>query len=920
MSINKKILKNNRKVKFFKIIGLLIVIFITWTIFLRPSFSISSSKLIENANDYYNKGLFEESAKAWTELAQYFHNQGDNLNEAVALSNLSLNQQRLGYWQKAQDNINTSLNILDSLPKTSNQKHTLALALNINGHLKLEIGQAENAIDIWQKSAEISKEINDLELTKEIEINKSQALQELGLYLRSCNILLKVLDVNSADCQVSEGALGALKVARSPHLDVLALTSLGNVLHINGQIDQSKSVLLTGLNLAKSLGNGQNIANIYLSLGNTLHALANRESKYRDEQDIQDFSPALCAVDSSKDNIDIFYQRASDCYLQAASKGSVKTQIQAQLNLISLKLRIGQNQDIDNKLLENIQLLPASKSTITMQLKLAQNLLCLQNNSDQSYSYNLSPVLQSCLNKKQKVSSNQAIDILQTERIVNRALEQAQFIQDSHSEANALGYMAAVYQTEGKWSEARRYTELALNKALSFQSPEIAYLWQWQLARLYHLEGKNDQAIATYDLAFELLQSLRSDLISSNIDIQYNFRDNVEPVYREYVDLLLQNSSKTTNVENITQANLKKSRDIIEALQLAELNNFFRENCLSTRAKQIDQIDSQTAVIYSIILNNRIAVIVAVPGKPLSYYESTLTTKAEVDYTYHQLLRNFNPIVTNSGLLPNQKFYNWLIAPAEQKLVNYDIKNLVFVLDGILRSLPIAALHDGQKYLVEKYNLAITPGLYLFNENHQSFKDRRILIGGLTETRFNLPALPNVQQEVNNIAKISSTEIHLNQEFTSEKISKRIQSKHFEIVHLATHGQFSSKAEETFLVTWDKKINIKGLDKILGQESLDSIDLLILSACQTAAGDDRATLGLAGFAFKSGAKSTLATLFSIQDKSTALLISQFYKFLIEKNMSKAEALRQAQLSLLHSSNEYQNPYFWAPFVLVGNWL
>jgi CHAT domain-containing protein len=158
--------------------------------------------------------------------------------------------------------------------------------------------------------------------------------------------------------------------------------------------------------------------------------------------------------------------------------------------------------------------------------------------------------------------------------------------------------------------------------------------------------------------------------------------------------------------------------------------------------------------------------------------------------------------------------------------------------------------------------------------------------------------------------------------FTRDRLENQVQTQNFPIVHLATHGQFSSQADKTFLITWDKKINVKNLDQLLKERdkiTQNPIELLILSACQTATGDKRAALGLAGVAVRSGARSTLATLWSIQDQSTADFMTEFYQAINQPNVSKAQALRQAQLSLLHSP-QYQNPYYWAPFVLVGNWL
>jgi CHAT domain-containing protein len=139
---------------------------------------------------------------------------------------------------------------------------------------------------------------------------------------------------------------------------------------------------------------------------------------------------------------------------------------------------------------------------------------------------------------------------------------------------------------------------------------------------------------------------------------------------------------------------------------------------------------------------------------------------------------------------------------------------------------------------------------------------------------------------------------------------------------LATHGQFSSNPEETFLLTWSDRISIEDFDLIFQKRRLGllrPIELLVMSACQTAAGDNRATLGLAGFALRSGAKSTIASLWSVSDESTSIMMQEFYHQLTDLKVSKAEALRQAQLSLLEKPL-YQHPYFWASFVLIGNWL
>ncbi|NJL88281.1 MAG: CHAT domain-containing protein [Leptolyngbyaceae cyanobacterium SM1_1_3] len=235
----------------------------------------------------------------------------------------------------------------------------------------------------------------------------------------------------------------------------------------------------------------------------------------------------------------------------------------------------------------------------------------------------------------------------------------------------------------------------------------------------------------------------------------------------------------------------------------------------------------------------------------------------------------------------------------------------------------MAVLHDGQQYLVEKYAIALTPGLQLLDPQPLAQRQVTALVAGLSEA--NQPgysALPAVAQEVEAIKAQVPSAVLLNQQFNNAEFEQALSDSNFPVVHLATHGEFSSDPEETYILTWDGRILANELSSLLQFSELSrnsTIELLILSACETAAGDERAALGLAGIAVRSGARSTLATLWQVNDQGTALLMSHFYQQLSASTATKAEILRQAQLELIHS-DRYQHPYFWAPFVLVGNWL
>jgi CHAT domain-containing protein len=255
----------------------------------------------------------------------------------------------------------------------------------------------------------------------------------------------------------------------------------------------------------------------------------------------------------------------------------------------------------------------------------------------------------------------------------------------------------------------------------------------------------------------------------------------------------------------------------------------------------------------------------------------------------------------------------------------------VFTLDTSFQSLPIGLLHDGNDYLFKYCSIAQTLGSRV-RQPKLLLKDQlRALIGGLSEINpslktlnvlENIKALPKVKEEIEYVKQqTSSSKVLLNEKFTSQALGQQLSSFNFLIVHLTTHAQFSSEAKRTMFFTWDKAINaleFYSLLKFSARSNEDGIELLVLSACQTAKGNKRSALGIAGVAAQAGARSTVATLWKVDADSTALLMEQFYKNL-KNGVPKAEALRQAQLNLI-SDSRYSHPYFWAGFILVGGWL
>ncbi|MFN6558697.1 MAG: CHAT domain-containing protein [Nostoc sp. ChiSLP01] len=645
-------------------------------------------------------------------------------------------------------------------------------------------------------------------------------------------------------------------------LKTTGLRSLGNVLKSVGAFADSRRVLQQSLLLLKNGASKSQpeLSATLLSLGNTAYAQG-------------DTNAALA-----------YYERAANII-----SANSMTQIQAQINQLQLLIATGQTKKAENLSLElqpKFNNLSPSRSTIYSRINLAKSLVKL--------------------GTKEYTPSAKVLAI---------AIQEAENLSDRQAQSYALGYLGGLYEQTEQWSNAEDFTYKALQIAQAINAPHIAYQWQWQLGRILKAQGAIEQATSAYEVAFTTLKSLRGDLVAINSDIQFSFREAVEPVYREYVQLLL-------NPEP-SQEQLKQARQVIESLQLAELDNFFRSACLEGQIVPIEQIQqSAAAVVYPIILPDRLEVILSLPQQGLRHY-ATKISQAEVEEVIEQLRENLEkPFTTPEGKLLSAKVYDWLIRPVEPELAESQVKTLVFVLDGALRNVPIAALYDGNNYLVEKYSIALTPGLELLGPRPLRQSKLKTLVAGLTEARHGFSSLPNVSDELKTIESEVPSEVLLNQTFTSSALRKQVDSVPFSVVHLATHGQFSSNADETFVLAWDKPIKLNELKDLLRsreQTTPEPIELLVLSACETAEGDKRAALGLAGVAIQAGARSTLASLWSLDDESGARLVGQFYKELATKQVTKAEALRQAQLSLLKDP-DYRHPVHWAAYVLLGNWL
>ncbi|ETX02193.1 MAG: hypothetical protein ETSY1_04450 [Candidatus Entotheonella factor] len=500
------------------------------------------------------------------------------------------------------------------------------------------------------------------------------------------------------------------------------------------------------------------------------------------------------------------------------------------------------------------------------------------------------------------------------------AADAALAIDDPRSSSYAWGHLGALYEQEHRHREALQLTRRAVFAAQRVNAPESLYRWQWQAGRLLAALNQPDAAIVAYQQAVDTVQSLHQEM-SHGQGRLLSFREEVQPVYFGLVDLLLKRAASLPQQAQY-QPDLARARDIVESFKVAELQDYFLDDCVAeatAQATPLDVVSTTAVIVYPILLPDRTELLISLPSG-LERFAVPVGAEALT-----REIRAFRHTLENRTLWAflnhAQTLYDWLIRPFISVLAPLSVETLVFVPDGPLRTIPMAALHDGEQFLIRQYAVATTPGLKLTDPRPLPKDQPKLLALGLTEGVQGFTPLPHVSTELQTLRDFYPSTVLLNEEFRLDDIQAAMQREQFTIVHVASHGQFGRDVHETFLLTFEEKLTVDWLDRILADfRPRDTpLELLTLSACETAAGDDRAALGLAGVAIKAGARSALATLWSVNDQASSKLVIEFYRQLQIPAVSRALALQRAQLHLLDDPR-YDHPGYWAPFLLLNNWL
>ncbi|MGK7881689.1 MAG: CHAT domain-containing protein [Crocosphaera sp.] len=858
----------------------------------------------QQGREWYQQGEVDLAIDTWLTIIEDYEKQGYILGQGRVLSYLALAYSYLGKWKQADSSINKSLELLQSQPQDNKITPILAEAFNIQGTLFLGKGNPLAALSSWEQATANYEKVKHISGILRTNINQARALQSLGLYTQACQKLVDNLINNGLECD--NLTVDDITTSLSNNLTSLQQAgwlSLAQILRKNGSLESSQVILD---NILFQVSSQEKKSSIFLNIGQGLEL----------QNDIE----------GAKDS----YQQAiiTAPNLESRLKGQL-----TKLNLLLKEKSWTEAQQLFTDIEKSLLQLPLNQTKVDSQIYLAHLLLKWSNIAN---IYDVLPSWKTIENLLNNAQNNAEIlnydkgliyaigDLgkLYEKLAINQTCQNNDsLITDVYkcsnnylfSDSNQINFSSNLLN-----QKAKEFTEQALIKAQSKQIPNTTYMLQWQLGRILSRLNLKEEAIAAYLEAVRNLQILTVDL-ASNRDNQFDFQEKVEPVYRELLNLLLPRN----NQEIVDEKNLEQARKQIEALQVAQINNFFNDICVENEEVDVSKIDPTAAIIYPIILNDRLAILVSLPDQSLAIHITKITQqeleKKVKQFRYNIVIRSQREFFNGGKVL-----FEWLIKPFQETLQKLQIKTLVFVPDGVFRNAPMGALYDGQKYLIENYQVVVSPGLTLLSPKPLQNQGLKTLFGGITETfeQDDFVPLFYVEQELKSIQNKVPNIALLNEEFTLDNLKSVLQNQSFPIVHFATHGQFSSDFEQTFIVAWDSYINVLELEKLLKENDprgSNPIELLILSACETASGDSRAALGLAGFAVRAGARSTLATLWSVNDQAAAVIMEQFYKQLSTNKLSKAEALRKAQLTML-KNRWYRHPFYWSAYTLVGNWL
>ncbi|MFU8788370.1 MAG: CHAT domain-containing protein [Methylobacter sp.] len=550
--------------------------------------------------------------------------------------------------------------------------------------------------------------------------------------------------------------------------------------------------------------------------------------------------------------------------------------------------------------------------------------------------------------------------------------------------AESLDALAQLYEDQTRYHEALRLNRQAIQTAQGIEARDLLLEMEWRQGRLHQRQAQIPEAVSAYQNAVGHIEAIRQDIPVEYHNGRSSFRELLEPVYLGLADLLLaQASQQSGDNKTLLLRRARETVELIKQSELEDFLGG-RCAVHSSKSALLEAVEPTTAIIYPILLPDRLELLVSSGSEIRQYSQpvdaATLQNLAQqlarnlrkgnsaakpiAQQLYHWLIAPIEPwlqqhqvrtlVLVPDGalrLIPPAALHdgehylieNYAVAispgltliepsPLQQRGINVLLAGMSepgSVVEHLPHIFLQAMVRGGGGRGVEIGDMPRSRALPANLETSGDTRnvdverdvERLLKDPGFRQNLKDQLSLPGVAEEIDSLQRLVPNTRLMNEGFTVEAFKQQAVQKPYSIVHIASHGVFGKTADTSFLMAYDNVINMDELEQLLKSDKFakQPVELLTLSACQTAEGDDRAPLGLSGIALKAKVRSALGSLWPVSDEAASLLMAEFYKALAKPGTSKVQALQHAQTVLL-KQKELENPFYWSPFILAGNWL
>ncbi|MBT9317417.1 tetratricopeptide repeat protein [Leptothoe spongobia] len=843
--------------------------------------------------------------------------------EPTTLGNIGTLYQAQGDYVQADQYLQQALQLsqdLMFLPTQATQLLNLSNLVGDQGDYAAALDYANQALEIHQRIGQRSREANSIRIRGDVYLSQgdfSNALTDQQTALRISRELDDLDDV------------------------AYSLQALGQTYETLGQPDQAIPRYQEALNIFKEIGAVTGQASIYNTLGNSAANQGNYADALTNYQQALAIYQTVGAVGAEALTLtNIGYAQYNLNNLDVAQNSFTQA--------LTIQRRIGRASDMGSSL-KGLGLVAAANQP-TEALELLQQALAMyrEQGNRPSEASTLATIGNLLSDQGQpelaSVFLKQSVNTYETIRETIRTLDQT--LQTSYTESIADTYrqLADVLLTQGRIPEAQRVLDLLKIEELREFTSQTRSVWSSNGISLTPLEQSVHETHGSLIALSQAIEACDATRCATRGDLSLQ-RENLIAQYKQQVQ----------KIEAAYRRDCEQVDD--QCVNPEDLGN---------EASKLLAANEDAVLVYPLVVDNKLWILWAAQNNVVGSIEVQDVSREQLALAVADFRQEIGRGSYSYGdrasleqiQAKSQKLYDWLIRPLEAELTKNQIKHLIFAHDRYTRYIPMAALHDGEQYLIEKYAVSsILAATATDLDSPPAVTEASVLGLGLSDPAPPFLALENVPVELDSIVKETSSDsrgfydgkVFLNKAFNRDLMRSEVYQH--QILHIATHGKFEpGSPDQSFILLGNgEPLPIPEIDTLL-QADLENVHLVVLSACETAYGeegsDGREIAGISSYFLKGNrAQAVMASLWAVNDESTSLLMQRFYEFLASGELTKAEALQQAQLSLLYSqdvetrltamrsSNSFDtawegqspganssiaHPYHWAPFILIGN--